>query len=241
MEKFKKTLPLCNRWIWLHPPSPASNIGKTPTCHTQRKMTKRKVWDVAWPYMGVTGMGMGGASPSFSNLFHFTAFMNLMTHFSWNTTAYPQFLFSSGFDGPFVCLFSFSPGPAYMFVSNIILMFLVHLHICAVFFTLVLRRRGIIVQIEYQSVCPIVGIGAASPRKRVYLILHALLDPKAGDNTRLRVRAWRDPIPTKAQTLWYSVYSVPWELACIYISVSYLSVCWSLTCISVSLSSSLHV
>ncbi len=45
-------------------------------------------------------------------------------------------------------------------------------------------RRGIILYIEYQSVCPLVGIGSPIPRKRVCLPSWT----QGGSNTRLRMR-----------------------------------------------------
>jgi hypothetical protein len=49
-------------------------------------------------------------------------------------------------------------------------------------------RRGIIVYIEYQSVCPFVGIGSPPPPPPQASV-SPLLDPKGGwSNTRLRMR-----------------------------------------------------
>ncbi len=69
-------------------------------------------------------------------------------------------------------------------------------------------RRGIIVYIEYQSVCPFVGNGSLYllPRKRVCL---SPLGPKEGrSNTPMRLRGWGDPIRTTGKKAWHSVYSV---------------------------------
>jgi hypothetical protein len=63
------------------------------------------------------------------------------------------------------------------------------------------------VYIEYQSVCPFVGIG--SP----HTISHNRVCPfpwtQGGrSNTPLRVRRWVDPIRTTGKKGWHSVYSV---------------------------------
>ncbi len=52
------------------------------------------------------------------------------------------------------------------------------------------------------------------------------LDPNGGGgiNTCLRVRGWGDPVPTKGQTLWYSVYSVPTHHLPPSLSLSFLNV-----------------
>ncbi len=45
-----------------------------------------------------------------------------------------------------------------------------------------------------------------SPRKGVLLL--PPLGPRGGRHTRLRRREGRDPIPTKGQTSWYSMYTI---------------------------------
>ncbi len=70
------------------------------------------------------------------------------------------------------------------------------------------NNRGIIVYIEYQSVCPLVGIGPSYP-----------LPPQASvfppwtqggwSNHRLQVRGWVDPSRTTGRKVWRYVYSVP--------------------------------
>ncbi len=58
---------------------------------------------------------------------------------------------------------------------------------------------------ECHAFCPFVGIGSPHPftRKRVLL---SPLWVQGGRLTRLRWRGWGNPIPTKGQTLWYSMY-----------------------------------
>ncbi len=66
-------------------------------------------------------------------------------------------------------------------------------------------RWGIIVYIEYQSVCPFVGIGShhSHPRKRVYL------PSWTQRGTTLACGwGWGDPIRTTGQKAWHSVYCV---------------------------------
>ncbi len=67
-------------------------------------------------------------------------------------------------------------------------------------------RRRTIVHIEYNSVCPYVGIGSphSFPRKRVCL---SPLDPKG--ILALLVRGWGVPIWTTGKKAWHSVFSVP--------------------------------
>ncbi len=58
--------------------------------------------------------------------------------------------------------------------------------------------------VEYQSFCPsCVGIGSPHPLSLQASVSHPHLDPW-GSHTRSRGRGWKDPIPTKGQTLWYS-------------------------------------
>ncbi len=84
-EKVKNTSPFVYRWIWLHPPPPASNIGKTPTCHIQRKFLKNdqeKGKGGGLTIYGDDRNGDGGAFPSFSHLFPFTSVISLVNHFT---------------------------------------------------------------------------------------------------------------------------------------------------------------
>ncbi len=74
-----------------------------------------------------------------------------------------------------------------------------------------LQRRGIILYLEYQTVCPFVQIGSPHPlsRKRV---CHGsplpLWNQKVGGNTRQGVRGRGEPIRTTGEKAWHSVYSV---------------------------------
>ncbi len=66
--------------------------------------------------------------------------------------------------------------------------------------------RTFVVDIEYQSVCPFVGIGSPHPRKRVCL---PPLDLKGGATLpRGWGVGWEDPIRTTGKTAWHSVNSV---------------------------------
>ncbi len=56
--------------------------------------------------------------------------------------------------------------------------------------------RGIIVYLEYQSVCPIVGIGSPHPLLRNRECLPPWIQSKGGSNTLLQVRGWGDSIRT---------------------------------------------
>jgi hypothetical protein len=75
-----------------------------------------------------------------------------------------------------------------------------------------LQRKGIILYLEYQSVCPFVRIGSQRPpsRKRVC----PPLGTKGGGNTNFRVMGQKEPIRTIGEKslaiLWFAVivYSI---------------------------------
>ncbi len=72
-----------------------------------------------------------------------------------------------------------------------------------------LGRGGVVVDIEYQSVCPFVGIGFPPPPPTFPASESVSpLGPKkgGGSNTPLLVRGWVDPIRTNWQKAWHSVY-----------------------------------
>jgi hypothetical protein len=86
------------------------------------------------------------------------------------------------------------------------------------------HRRGMILYLEYHSVCPLVRIGSALSlsRKRVCPPLR-----KQGGSATLACgeRGWADPIRTTGEKAWHSVYSVPplvsspvFYTYCLYIS-----------------------
>ncbi len=81
-----------------------------------------------------------------------------------------------------------------------------------------LHRRGIILNLKYHSVCPLVRIGSSHllSRKRASVTLPPP-EPRGGDNTRLRERGWADPIRTTGEKAWHFVYSVPCTVKCIYL------------------------
>ncbi len=54
---------------------------------------------------------------------------------------------------------------------------------------------------ECQAFCPFVRIGFT-------MSIAPPLWVQGGRPTRLRGRGWGDPIPTKRQTLWYSMYTI---------------------------------
>ncbi len=66
--------------------------------------------------------------------------------------------------------------------------------------------RGIIVYIEFKSLCPFVGIG--SPHSLPGKCVAIPPGPKWGGETHVLAggRGWGDPIPTKVHKLWYSFY-----------------------------------
>ena len=57
---------------------------------------------------------------------------------------------------------------------------------------------------ECQVFCLFAWIGPPHPQASVAPPLWV----QEGRHTRLRGRAWGDPIPTKGQTLWYSMYTI---------------------------------
>jgi hypothetical protein len=67
-------------------------------------------------------------------------------------------------------------------------------------------RRGIkvYIYIEYQSCCPFVGIGSPTPSPAS---VSPPLESMGGPNS-LSGKVWGNPISTKGQTLWYSMYTI---------------------------------
>ena len=91
--------------------------------------------------------------------------------------------------------------------SPIALIFISHILLVRIF-SLCKYRRGIILYIEYQSVCPFVWIGPPHPLHCKRKWLHPWpLGPKWGGHIRFRGREWGVPIPTKGQNLRYSMYT----------------------------------
>jgi hypothetical protein len=73
------------------------------------------------------------------------------------------------------------------------------------------HSRGIIVDKEYQSVCPLVGIGSPTPSPTSECV--SPLGTKGGSITLPRgVREWGDPIRTIGKKAWHSVYSLVYIL-----------------------------
>ncbi len=71
-------------------------------------------------------------------------------------------------------------------------------------------RRGIIVYlyIEYQSVCPFVGIGPPTPLPRKQVWLQSRIPVGRDILACLQGRGWGGPIPTKWQKLCYSMSTI---------------------------------
>jgi hypothetical protein len=69
------------------------------------------------------------------------------------------------------------------------------------------HRTGIIVYIEYQGICPFFGNGSSQPLARKQVYLPRPWTQREGNNTRLRVRGWGDPIWTTV-LYWHSANSV---------------------------------
>ncbi len=83
------------------------------------------------------------------------------------------------------------------------------------------HRTGIIVYIECQSVCPFFGNGSSQPLVRKQVYLPRPWTQREGNNTRLRVRGWGDPILTTGQKVWHSVYSLVYIVESLYVRA-----CW---------------
>jgi hypothetical protein len=60
---------------------------------------------------------------------------------------------------------------------------------------------------EYQSICHIVGIGFPHPQASV-ATPPPPLGPRGETLSLAGEGAWRDPIPKKGQTLWYSMFTI---------------------------------
>ncbi len=67
-------------------------------------------------------------------------------------------------------------------------------------------RRGIKVYIEYQNVCPFAGIGSPQPLPPIECVSHHL-DPWGESHSLAVGKGGGDPIPTKGQKLWHSMYT----------------------------------
>jgi len=79
-------------------------------------------------------------------------------------------------------------------------------------------RKGIILYLEYHSVCPLVRnrIGSAHPLSHKQ-VCHPPPPEKRGSNTRLRVRGWADPNRTTEEKARLFVCSVILAYKCIVI------------------------
>ncbi len=65
-----------------------------------------------------------------------------------------------------------------------------------------------IVNIECQSLCLFVGIGSSPPSQANVAPQTTPKEPSGGGGDTLDGRrGFGDPIPTKGQTLWYSIYT----------------------------------
>ncbi len=60
---------------------------------------------------------------------------------------------------------------------------------------------------EYQSVCPFVGFGSPPPPHAQASVAPPLCI-QGGDTLACGGRGWGNPIPTKEQTLWCSMYTI---------------------------------